>query len=106
LIFLFERIDQITYEFFYLTDFLNTELLFRGFLVIGVSKYLGKDSILPMVAAYAVLHFGKPLGETISSVFGGYLLGVLAYYSKNIWGGVILHITLAGSMEFFAFLLN
>ena len=101
-----EWVSVITYEFFYLTDFLNTELLFRGFLVIGVSKYLGKDSILPMVAAYAVLHFGKPLGETISSVFGGYLLGVLAYYSKNIWGGVILHITLAGSMEFFAFLLN
>ncbi len=101
-----EWVSVITCEFFYLTDFLNTELLFRGFLVIGVSKYLGKDSILPMVAAYAVLHFGKPLGETISSVFGGYLLGVLAYYSKNIWGGVILHITLAGSMEFFAFLLN
>ena len=99
-----EWVSVLIYEFFYLTDFLNTELLFRGFLVIGVSKYLGKDVILPMVAAYAVLHFGKPLGETISSVFGGYLLGVLAYYSKNIWGGVLVHITLAGCMELFAYL--
>lgn len=99
-----EWVSVIVYEFFYLTDFLNTELLFRGFFVIGVAKYLGKDAILPMVAAYAVLHFGKPLGETISSVFGGYFLGVLAYYSKNIWGGVLIHITLAGCMELFAYL--
>jgi|TARA_B110000879_G_scaffold37344_1_gene51964 hypothetical protein len=101
-----EWISVLIYEFFYLTDFLNTELLFRGFLVIGVSKYLGKDAILPMVAAYAVLHFGKPVGETISSVFGGYLLGVLAFYSKNIWGGALVHVTLAGCVELFAYLLG
>ncbi len=99
-----ELFSVAIYEFFYLTDFLNTELLFRGFLVIGASKYLGKDAVLPMVAAYAVLHFGKPIGETISSVFGGYLLGVLAFYSRNIWGGVLIHTTLAGSMELFAYL--
>lgn len=100
-----EWVSVVIFEFFYLTDFLNTELLFRGFLVIGAAKYLGKDAILPMAAAYAVLHFGKPVAETISSVFGGYLLGVLAYYSKNIWGGVVIHTALAGGMEFFAYLL-
>ncbi len=35
---------------------------------------------------YVALHYGKPAGETISSFFGGYILGVLAYQSKNIWG--------------------
>jgi membrane protease YdiL (CAAX protease family) len=59
-----------------------------------------------MVAAYAVLHFGKPVGETISAVFGGYLLGVLAFYSKNIWGGALVHVTLAGCVELFAYLLG
>ncbi len=101
-----EWVSVVIYEFFYLTDFLNTELLFRGFLVIGVGKFLGKDTILPMVATYAVLHFGKPIGETISSVFGGYLLGIIAFYSRNIWGGVLIHTALAGCMELFAYLIS
>lgn len=98
-----EVVSKLVYEFFYLTDFLSTELFFRGFLVIGLSKLMGKNVILPMVATYAVLHFGKPLGETISSVFGGYILGVIALYSRNIWGGVFLHGGIAFLMEVFAF---
>jgi hypothetical protein len=99
-----ESVSKLLYEFFYLTDFLNTEVFFRGFLVIGLSKMLGKNVVLPMAATYAVLHFGKPLGETISSVFGGYILGVIALYSRNIWGGVFLHGGIAFLMEVFAFL--
>ena len=49
------------------------------------------------------LHFGKPLGECISSVFGGYILGVIALYSRNIWGGVVLHMGVAALMELAAF---
>jgi hypothetical protein len=90
----------IPYEFLYGLSFLNVELFFRGFLIIGMVKIMGKDSILPMVVLYAFLHFGKPLGETISSVFGGYLLGTFAYYSNSIWGGVIVHAGIALMMEF------
>jgi len=98
-----ESIVKLIYEFFYITDFLNTELFFRGFLILGLSKTLGKNAVLPMAATYAVLHFGKPLGETISSVFGGYLLGIIALYSRNIWGGVFIHGGIALLMELFAF---
>jgi len=98
-----EWVSILIYETAYLTDFLNTELFFRGFLVIGLSKLMGKNVVLPMVACYAVLHFGKPMGETISSVFGGYILGVIALYSRNIWGGVFLHGGIAMLMEIFAF---
>lgn len=99
-----EYISKLIYEIFYIADFLNTELFFRGFLIIGLSRLLGKDVVLPMVATYAVLHFGKPIGETISSVFGGYILGVIALYSRNIWGGVFLHGGIALLMEIFAFI--
>lgn len=91
------------YEFFYLTDFVSTELVFRGFFVIGLAKFLGKDVVLPIASCYAVLHFGKPLGEAISSIFGGYILGIIAFYTKNIWGGVFLHAGTAFFMELFAF---
>ncbi len=98
-----EFVSKVTFELFYITDFLNTELFFRGFLIIGLSKLIGKNAVLAMAATYCVLHFGKPIGETISSVFGGYILGILALYSRNIWGGVFVHGGIALLMEIFAF---
>jgi hypothetical protein len=92
------------FELAYGLDFIATELLFRGFLVIGMVHILGKDAILPMVVTYAFLHFGKPLGETIGSVFGGYILGIVALYSRNIWGGVAIHLGVAWLMELTAFM--
>jgi hypothetical protein len=90
------------YELIYAIDFVFVELIFRGALIIGLAKIIGKDAILPMVSAYAFLHFGKPLGETLGSIFGGYILGVIALYSKNIWGGCIIHIGVALLMDFMA----
>ncbi|MCO4806399.1 MAG: CPBP family intramembrane metalloprotease [Flavobacteriales bacterium] len=92
------------YEFFYISDFIRVETLFRGALIIGVARFLGKDSIVIMATLYCVLHFNKPLGETISSFFGGYLLGTIAYYQRNIVGGCIVHGGIAGLMELIAYL--
>ncbi len=94
----------LLYELAYGIDFFNVELLFRGFLVITLSKWLGKEAILPMVCTYCFLHFGKPLGESISSIVGGYILGVVALYTRNIWGGVLVHMGLAWMMELAAWL--
>ncbi|HZG00574.1 MAG TPA: CPBP family intramembrane glutamic endopeptidase [Chitinophagales bacterium] len=91
------------YELVYGLDFITIELIFRGALVIGMTRLLGKDAVLPMVSAYAFLHFGKPLGETLGSVFGGYILGVVALRTQSIWGGCIVHIGLAYAMELAAF---
>jgi len=87
------------YETFYALDFVMVELLFRGALVIGMAAIMGKDAILPMVSTYAFIHFGKPMGEAISAVFGGYILGIIAYRTKHIWGGCIIHIGVAFLME-------
>jgi len=92
------------YEVFYLFDFITVELLFRGALVIGLSSIMGKHTILPMVVAYAFLHFGKPMAETIGSIFGGYILGVIALYSRSILGGCAIHMGVALLMELMALL--
>lgn len=91
--------QSVLFEFAYLFSFCCVELLFRGALVIGMSKLVGKDVILPMVAMYAFLHFGKPLGETIGSVFGGYILGVIALRKNHILGGIMIHMGVAFLME-------
>ncbi|CAN5226073.1 hypothetical protein BH23BAC1_BH23BAC1_38320 [soil metagenome] len=57
-----------------------------------------------MVVLYAFYHFGKPPGETIGSIFGGYILGVIAMYTRSVMGGVLLHVGIAWLMDGFAFL--
>lgn len=94
---LFEKIFY--FELAYGLDFISIEMLFRGALVIGMVRVLGREAILPMAALYVFIHFGKPLGETISSFFGGYILGVHSYYKKNITGGIIIHVGIAYLME-------
>lgn len=101
-----EWVSVVIYEFVYGSYFLNVELFFRGFLVIGFARVLGGHAVLAMVGSYVFLHFGKPIAECISSAFGGYLIGVLALYSHRIWGGVVLHVALAWSMELFAWMQN
>lgn len=91
------------YELSYAFDFVNVELLFRGFFVIGLSMLIGRNAVVPMVALYCALHFGKPLGEIVSSIFGGYILGVIAFRTRSIWGGIIIHIGLAWMMEIAAY---
>ena len=92
------------YELAYGSSFLSVELIFRGFLIFAFSRTLGGYAVLPMVVTYAFLHFGKPLGETISSIFGGYVLGIISYYSRNIWGGIFIHLGVAWLMEFLGWL--
>jgi hypothetical protein len=90
---------KMGYELSYGLDFLSIELFFRGLLVIGLIRYAGEQAILPMAAFYCTIHFGKPLGECISSYFGGMVLGVLAYRTRSILGGLIVHLGLAWMME-------
>jgi hypothetical protein len=96
--------NALLFELVYGWDFVATELLFRGFLVIGLVRVLGSRAVLPMAVTYAFLHFGKPFGETIGSIFGGYILGVIALYTRNIWGGVAIHLGIAWLMELAAFI--
>lgn len=90
---------MLIFELGYGSDFISIEVFFRGFLVIGFSRWLGKDAILPMACFYCSIHFGKPLGECISSYFGGLLLGIVSYHSRNIYGGLVVHLGIAWLME-------
>lgn len=101
-----QSLKILIFEFCYGFDFVSVELMFRGFMVVALSRFVGKDAILPMVACYAFLHFGKPVVETIGSVFGGFGLGILAYKSRNIYGGLIVHLGVAWGMEISAFILR
>lgn len=98
--------DVLLYELFYGLDFISIEVFFRGFLVIGLIHLVGIDSIIPMAVFYLSIHFGKPIGESISSFFGGTLLGLMAFHTRSIIGGIMVHVGIAWLMELGAFLGN
>jgi hypothetical protein len=90
---------KLLYELSYGSDFLSIELFFRGFLILAFVKWAGKEAILPMALFYCTIHFGKPLGECISSYFGGIILGVITYNTRTIVGGLMVHLGIAWMME-------
>jgi hypothetical protein len=94
------------YEILYGSDYVAIELFFRGFVLYALSRFLGKGAIIPMATMYVFIHFGKPAGETISSFFGGMILGVIAYETNSIIGGIIVHCGIAYMMEIGGFIGN
>lgn len=89
----------VVFESMYLFDFTYVELLFRGFMIHTMYKYMGIECVLAMATLYCTYHFGKPLGETVSSFFGGTVLGLLSLRTHSLYGGIIIHAGVALMME-------
>lgn len=87
------------FELFYANDYLGVESMFRGALIIGLSRWLGCRAVLPMALTYMCIHLGKPDLELCSSVIGGYILGILAWRTRHLWGGIIIHLGIAMFFE-------
>ncbi|TWI81566.1 CAAX prenyl protease-like protein [Lacibacter cauensis] len=97
-------LHYLLFEVAYASDFFTIEFFFRGFLIIALSKVMGRQSILPIALFYFSIHLGKPMMEAVSSFFGGLILGSISYHSKSIWGGLLVHISIASLMELFGFI--
>lgn len=90
---------QIVFEFCYGFDFVSIEFFFRGFLILALIDICGTHCIIPMACFYCTIHLGKPMGEAISSFWGGMLLGIISYNTGSIWGGLMVHLGIAWMME-------
>jgi hypothetical protein len=87
------------YEVSYGLRYVAIELFFRGFLLLGLERFLGRAVLMPMVTLYAFWHFGKPVPEAIGSIFAGYILGVIALRTRSIVGGILVHVGVALGMD-------
>lgn len=91
--------QYVVYELCYGFDFISIEFFFRGFLILALANICGTHCIIPVACFYCSIHLGKPMGEAISSFWGGMLLGIIAYNTGSIWGGLIVHLGIAWLME-------
>jgi membrane protease YdiL (CAAX protease family) len=67
------------------------EFFFRGFLLWGLAPRLGWLAILAQAIPCALMHVGKPAVELAASLPFALLLGMLAYRSRSVLPGWLLH---------------
>jgi membrane protease YdiL (CAAX protease family) len=92
----------LTWELIYFVQFFGLEFFFRGFLVHSLKPALGIYSVFVMTVPYCMIHFGKPPAETVAAIGAGIFLGWLSYRNGNIWLGLLLHCSVAFSMDVLA----
>ena len=94
--------DLWAWEALYAAQFIALEFFFRGFLLQGLRRALGSNAIFVMIVPYCMIHYGKPMAETFGAIGAGLILGTLAMRTRSIWGGVLIHVSVATTMDVLA----
>lgn len=89
----------LVWELAYAAQFFSLEFFFRGFLLFALARKLGSTAIFVMMVPYVMIHFAKPVPETLGAVITGIALGTLALRTRSIFGGVLIHTAVAWTMD-------
>ncbi|MFP4596984.1 MAG: CPBP family intramembrane glutamic endopeptidase [Persicimonas sp.] len=81
----------LLYEVAYGVQFFSLEAFFRGFLIFALFRQFGYYAVAIMTVPYCMIHFAKPLPETLGAVVAGMILGYLAIESRSWVPGALLH---------------
>jgi membrane protease YdiL (CAAX protease family) len=67
------------------------EFLFRGWITFGYVRKFGPDALWLQAVPFALLHIGKPEIETLSTIFGGFAFGWIAYRTRSFLYPFLIH---------------
>ena len=96
------QVDLWSWQALYAAQFVSLEFFFRGVPLQGLRRHLGANAIFVMIVPYCMIHYGKPMPETLGAIGAGLILGTLAMRTRSIWGGVMIHVGVAVSMDVLA----
>ena len=96
--------DFFAWELMYGASFLALEFFFRGFLLFTLERQMGAYAIFVMIVPYCMIHFHKPVAEVCGAIFAGIVLGTLSMATRSIWCGVLIHVSVAWTMDVLALL--
>ena len=74
-----------------LIDLLGWEFLFRGWLLFGYARKFGAEALWLQAVPFALAHVGKPELETLSTIFGGFAFGWVAWRTKSFLYPLLIH---------------
>jgi membrane protease YdiL (CAAX protease family) len=72
-------------------DLFGWEFLFRGWLLFGYARRFGPEAIWLQAVPFALAHIGKPELETLSTIFGGFAFGWVAWRTKSFVYPLVIH---------------
>jgi hypothetical protein len=81
------------------------EFILRGHLLFGFERRIGAAAIAVQMIPFVVMHQGKPALETYGSIVAGIVLGIIALRNRSFLPGVLLHWSVAATLDVFALLL-
>jgi membrane protease YdiL (CAAX protease family) len=94
--------DFLCWEAMYFAQFFALEMFFRGFWLGALRKSFGSGAIFAMAVPYCMIHYGKPYLEAMGAIVAGIALGSLSMKTKSIYQGFLVHVTVAGLMDWLA----
>lgn len=80
------------YEAGFLLYFIGWEFIWRGYVVFGLAPHTGATvAVLVQTLPFVMLHYGKPLPETLGAIVAGIALGALSLRVRSFWYAVLIH---------------
>ncbi|MCD4803793.1 MAG: CPBP family intramembrane metalloprotease [Anaerolineales bacterium] len=67
------------------------EYIFRGWILFGYARKYGPDALWIQAVPFAVAHLGKPEVETLSTIFGGFAFGWVAWRTGSFVYSFLIH---------------
>jgi membrane protease YdiL (CAAX protease family) len=93
----------LIYEGMFILYFIGWEFIWRGYVLFGLLKHTGATvAVLVQMIPFVILHFGKPLPETLGSIAAGIALGALSVRTRSFWYAVLIHWTVMLTIDIFA----
>jgi membrane protease YdiL (CAAX protease family) len=77
------------------------EFLFRGYMLFGLEKSIGKNAIFVQTIPFVLMHLGKPFLETLACIPGGFGFGYVAYKTRSFVPCFIIHFGMYTLMAIF-----
>jgi membrane protease YdiL (CAAX protease family) len=74
-----------------LLDLFGWEFIFRGWLLFGYAQKFGPEALWLQAVPFALAHIGKPELETLSTIFGGFVFGWVAWRTKSFVYPLVIH---------------
>ncbi len=72
-------------------DLFGWEFLFRGWLLFGYARKFGPEALWLQAVPFALAHIGKPEVETLSTIFGGFAFGWVAWKTRSFVWPFLIH---------------
>jgi membrane protease YdiL (CAAX protease family) len=67
------------------------EFMFRGWILFGYARKFGPEALWLQAVPFALAHIGKPEVETLSTIFGGFAFGWIAYRTRSFLYPFLIH---------------